>query len=72
MKLHSHADALVILLHGVGSNGQDMMVLADAWRPSLPGVVFVGPDAPFAFEGGHGTTMVQHRRGDGSEPFPAN
>ena len=54
MKLHSHADALVILLHGVGSNGQNMMALADGWRPSLPGVVFVGPDAPFAFEGGHG------------------
>ena len=52
MSLHTRADALVILLHGVGSDGRDMMGLAEAWRSTLPGVVFAAPDGPFAF--GHG------------------
>jgi phospholipase/carboxylesterase len=54
MDSHTYADALVILLHGVGSNGDNMMALADAWRPPLPGAVFAAPDAPFAFEHGPG------------------
>lgn len=37
---------LVILLHGYGANGQDLISLADAWRPALPRVAFVAPDAP--------------------------
>ncbi|MGF9764617.1 dienelactone hydrolase family protein [Microvirga sp. 0TCS3.31] len=54
MHTRSNPDALVIFLHGVGSNGQDMMALADTWRPSLPGIAFAAPDAPFAFEHGPG------------------
>jgi phospholipase/carboxylesterase len=54
MDSRTHADALVILLHGVGSTGQNMMALADARRPSLPDCVFTAPDAPFAFEHGPG------------------
>jgi phospholipase/carboxylesterase len=50
----THADALIILLHGVGSNGLNMMALAEAWRASLPGTVFAAPDGPFAFEHGPG------------------
>jgi phospholipase/carboxylesterase len=50
----THADALIILLHGVGSNGLNMMALAEAWRPSLPGTAFAAPDGPFAFEHGPG------------------
>lgn len=48
------ADALVILLHGVGSSGHNMMTLESAWRPLLPHARFVAPDAPFAFDHGAG------------------
>ena len=37
---------LAIMLHGVGSNGADMMGLAQVLSPSLPNVDFVAPDAP--------------------------
>lgn len=45
---------LVILLHGVGSNGAGLAPLADAWRHELPNVDFASPDAPFAFDRGPG------------------
>lgn len=48
------ADGLIILLHGVGSNGKNMMALADAWRSALPNAVFTAPDAPFDFDQGAG------------------
>ena len=38
--------ALVILLHGYGSNGDDLIPLAIDWRGALPGAAFVAPDAP--------------------------
>jgi phospholipase/carboxylesterase len=37
---------LVILLHGVGSNGADLAPLGESWKPRLPGAVFVSPNAP--------------------------
>jgi phospholipase/carboxylesterase len=37
---------LVILLHGVGSNGADLAPLGESWTARLPGAVFVSPDAP--------------------------
>lgn len=40
-------ESLVILLHGVGSNGQDLISLAPYWAKDLPKTVFVSPDAPF-------------------------
>lgn len=45
---------LVIMLHGVGSNGDDLAPLGDVWRPDLPETAFVSPDAPFPFEQGGG------------------
>src|SRR5262245_23292454 len=39
-------DALVVLLHGYGANGDDLIALADGWRQRLPGAVFVAPNAP--------------------------
>jgi phospholipase/carboxylesterase len=54
MTRQSEAESLIILLHGVGSNGQIMRALADAWRETLPGSAFVAPDAPFAFDRGAG------------------
>lgn len=39
--------SLVILLHGLGSNGQDLISLAPLWAKDLPDTMFVSPDAPF-------------------------
>lgn len=38
--------SIVLLLHGVGSNGRDLISLAPAWADTLPDTVFVSPDAP--------------------------
>lgn len=38
---------LVILLHGLGANGQDLIGLAPYFARALPDAVFVSPDAPF-------------------------
>lgn len=40
------ATALVVLLHGYGADGADLISLAEAWHSVLPGVAFVAPDAP--------------------------
>lgn len=40
-------ESIVILLHGLGSNGQDLIGLAPYWATVLPDTVFVSPDAPF-------------------------
>lgn len=47
-------DALIILLHGVGHYGQNMLTMAEPWRKALPNAIFAAPDAPFAFERGPG------------------
>lgn len=39
-------DALVMLLHGYGANGDDLIALADVWRPLSPQALFVAPNAP--------------------------
>ncbi len=40
------AASLVILLHGYGSNGADLIGLAPYWRAGLPDTAFVAPNAP--------------------------
>ncbi|TWF58393.1 alpha/beta hydrolase [Neorhizobium alkalisoli] len=40
------ATILVIMLHGVGSNGDDLAPLGNAWKTVLPDAVFVSPNAP--------------------------
>ena len=42
------ADALVVLLHGYGANGEDLYDIAESWAPFLPDVAFVSPHAPDA------------------------
>jgi len=37
---------IVLLLHGFGSNGQDMIGLARTWQQALPDALFVAPHAP--------------------------
>lgn len=36
---------IVVLLHGYGSNGDDLIGLAPAWQPVLPDALFVSPNA---------------------------
>jgi len=38
--------SLVILLHGYGSNGADLIGLVPYWRDALPNTLFVAPNAP--------------------------
>jgi phospholipase/carboxylesterase len=40
------ARSLVILLHGYGSNGEDLIGLAPHWAGALPATAFVAPNAP--------------------------
>jgi len=42
----SRPDALVILVHGYGSNGDDLIALARMMQPALPNAAFVAPNAP--------------------------
>ncbi len=42
----SKADALVVLVHGYGSNGDDLISLARAIQQALPAAAFVAPNAP--------------------------
>ena len=39
--------ALVVLLHGLGADGNDLIGLAPVWAPHLPHVEFVSPNAPY-------------------------
>ena len=39
------ADALVVLLHGYGADGNDLIELGAQWRQLLPGAAFVAPHA---------------------------
>lgn len=40
------ATSLVILVHGYGANAADLLGLADALGPHMPGTAFAAPDAP--------------------------
>ena len=40
------ARSMVVLLHGYGSNGEDLIGLAPYWREALPHTVFLAPNAP--------------------------
>lgn len=39
--------SIVLLLHGLGSNGRDLISLAPYWDQALPDTLFISPDAPF-------------------------
>jgi phospholipase/carboxylesterase len=41
---------LVLLLHGYGSDGNDLIGLAPHWAPLMPNAEFVAPNAPFPCE----------------------
>ena len=41
---------LVILLHGLGADGNDLIGLAPYWASLLPQAEFLSPDAPFPYD----------------------
>jgi phospholipase/carboxylesterase len=41
------AKQLVVLLHGLGADGADLIGLAPQWADALPDAAFVAPNAPF-------------------------
>ncbi len=44
----TNPSSIIFLLHGVGSNGEDLIQLAPLWAKDVPGeVLFISPDAPF-------------------------
>jgi len=45
---------IILMLHGYGSDGNDLIGLAPHWSALLPDAVFVSPHAPFPCEMGHG------------------
>ncbi len=47
-------EALVVLLHGYGSNGADLISLAPYWAKALPKAQFVSPNAPEPVPGAPG------------------
>ena len=45
---------LVVLCHGLGADGHDLIDLAPAWAHALPDALFVSVDAPFVHDSGFG------------------
>lgn len=41
---------LVILLHGIGSDGNDLVALAPYWARLLPDAEFISPHAPYQYD----------------------
>jgi phospholipase/carboxylesterase len=41
---------LVVLCHGVGADGHDLIDLAPGWAKALPDAAFAAPDAPFPYD----------------------
>lgn len=48
------AKQAVILLHGVGSSGENLKPLADFFAQSIPNTLCVAPNGPFHFDQGQG------------------
>src|SRR3954462_4837514 len=48
------ATHLVVLVHGYGADGQDLIGLAQHWQELLPTVAFAAPNAPSRIPGGPG------------------
>lgn len=45
------ARRLVVLCHGLGADGNDLIGLAPDWAAALPDAAFIAPNAPFPCEG---------------------
>jgi phospholipase/carboxylesterase len=66
------AKSLVILSHGYGANGDDLIGLANFWRAAMPDTAFVSPNAPQVCEmnpGGYQWFPIRVRNpGEGWRP----
>jgi phospholipase/carboxylesterase len=66
---------LVVLLHGWGADGNDLIGLAPALAPVLPEAEFLSPDGPFECDAGFGRQWFslgdRSPRGDMAEPVMA-
>ena len=45
---------LVVLCHGLGADGADLIDLAQSWNQAVPQAAFAAPDAPFRHDSGFG------------------
>lgn len=45
---------LIVLCHGIGADGHDLIDLAPSWGHALPDAVFASVDAPFIHDSGFG------------------
>lgn len=43
-------EQVVLFLHGVGADGNDLIGLAPSFQKTLPGALFLSPHAPFPFD----------------------
>ena len=53
---------LVVLCHGVGADGHDLIDLAPTWSHAVPDALFVSVDAPFPhdfLEGARGVQLAE-------------
>ena len=48
--VEGNVEQLVVLLHGYGTNGDDLISLGHNWRHFLPQAEFIAPHAPYACE----------------------
>lgn len=51
LKSREKNTSLVVLLHGYGADGDDLIGLASEWQSDLPHTAFVAPHAPYGCEG---------------------
>ena len=45
---------LVVICHGLGADGNDLIGLAPSWGDAIPDAAFASPDAPFSHDSGFG------------------
>lgn len=45
---------LVVICHGIGADGHDLISLAPSWGQAVPDAAFAAPDAPFLHDSGFG------------------
>lgn len=62
-----NARHLVVLVHGYGADGNDLISLAEHWRPLLPDCAFAAPNAPTRVPGGPGFQWFPISRIDPAE-----
>ena len=43
-------ESVVMILHGYGADGRDLIDIGGEWQATLPDTVFISPDAPFPCE----------------------